>query len=159
MKLHTFSIILAGLLFFSSSLDAQLRWDRFGERGPRGERPGRVLLHERLGLTTEQESKLTGIRTAHQKQMIDKRAELQKIRLSICEEMRKDAPDMNAIEELVKKQEAVRTTMQLARVQHWNNVREVLTPEQREIWQQHRRGFGEFGDRRWSGRRGPRGRW
>ncbi len=158
MRLHSFIVILAGLLFFSASLDAQMRGG-FGERGMRGERPDRMRLHERLDLTAEQESKLSGIRSVHQKQMIDKRAELQKIRLSLQEEMRKDTPDMQAIENMIKEQESIRTNLQRARVTHWNDVREVLTPEQREIWQKHRRGFGELGDRRGSWRRHSRGRW
>ena len=159
MKLHSFAILLAGLLFFSSSLEAQMRGGGYGDRGQRGERSDRVRIYDRLDLTSEQQNKLDGIRTAHRKQMIDKRAEIQKIRLTIQAEMRKDEPDMQAIEEKVKEQESLRTNMQLARVRHWNDVREVLTPEQREIWQQHRRGFGDFGERRGSSRRGHRGRW
>ncbi len=160
MRLHSFAIILAGLLFFSSTLDAQMRGgfgDR-GERGFRGERPDRIRVHERLDLTSEQEAQLSEFRTQHQKQMIDKRAEVQKLRLSIREEMRQESPDMSAIENMVEQQGAILTEMMHARVSHWNNVRDVLTPEQREIWQQYRRGFGEFGDRRGSGRRGYRGR-
>lgn len=160
MRIYHFVLLLAGLLLFSSSLEAQKRGGGHADRGYRGERPDRVRLHDRLDLTEEQQSKLDGIRTAHQKKMIDNRAEFQKIRLSVREETRKAEPDMRAIEDLVKKQETLRTAMQLERIKHWNNIREVLTPEQQEIWQQHRRGFGEFGDRRGHGRRGHhRGRW
>ncbi len=157
MRLHSLAIILAGLLFFSSTLDAQMRGER-GERGFRGERPDRVRIYDKLDLTTGQEAQLSELRTQHQKQMIDKRGELQKLRLSIRQEMRQETPDMSAIENMVEQQGELRIEMKLARVSHWNNVREVLTPEQREIWQEHRRGFGEFGERRSSWRRGYRGR-
>jgi len=158
MRTQYFALVLVGLFLLTSSLDAQMRGG-FGERGMRGERPHRMWLHEMLDLTAEQESRLSALRTAHQTQMIDKRAELQKIRISIREEMVKDAPDMTAVKNMIKKQEEIRTNLQLARVKHWNDVREILTPEQREIWQKHRRGFGEFGDRRGSWRRHSRGRW
>ncbi len=157
MRLHSLAIILAGLLFFSSTLDAQMRGER-GERGFRGERPDRVRIYDKLDLTSGQEAQLSELRTQHQKQMIDKRGELQKLRLSIRQEMRQETPDMSAIENMVEQQGELRIEMKLARVSHWNNVREVLTPEQREIWQEHRRGFGEFGERRSSWRRGYRGR-
>lgn len=158
MRLHSLAIILAGLLFFSSTLDAQMRGGERGERGFRGERPDRVRIYDKLDLTSGQEAQLSELRTQHQKQMIDKRGELQKLRLSIRQEMRQETPDMSAIENMVEQQGELRIEMKLARVSHWNNVREVLTPEQREIWQEHRRGFGEFGERRGSWRRGYRGR-
>jgi len=158
------AILMAGILLFGASLEAQIRGGN-GERGPRGERPDRVRVHEQLDLTAEQESKLSEIRISHQKQMIDRQADLRKLRLSIQEEMQKENPDMAAVENLIKNQESLRTTLQLERIQHWNEVREILTPEQRELWQQNRRGFREFrdfrghGDRRGYSRRQPRGRW
>jgi len=164
MKFRYMAILMAGILLFGASLEAQIRGG-YGERGPRGERPDRVRLHEQLDLTAEQESKLSEIRITHQKQMIDRQADLRKLRLSIQEEMQKENPDMAAVENLIKNQESLRTTLQLERIQHWNEVREILTPEQRELWQQNRRGFREFrdfrghGDRRGYSRRQPRGRW
>jgi Spy/CpxP family protein refolding chaperone len=143
---------------FTTVTEAQFRGgDR--ERGPRYDRRDRVLLHERLNLSEEQDKQLTQIRMEFQKRMIDSRSELQKNRLDIQSEMDKDQPDMTKIEELVKKQERLRTEQQLARVNHVRTISEILTPEQREIWKEHRRGFGDFGDRRGPGRRMPRGRW
>jgi Spy/CpxP family protein refolding chaperone len=161
MKFRYIAVLMAGFLVFSTSLEAQIRGG-YGERGSRGERPDRVRLHEQLDLTGDQESKLSEIRTAHQKQMIDKQAELRKLRLSIQEEMRKDNPDMTAVQTLIRNQESLRTNVQLERIKHFNDIREVLTPEQREIWQKNRREFrdwGSFGERRGHPRRQERGRW
>jgi Spy/CpxP family protein refolding chaperone len=151
-------LAIIGALLFTTVTEAQFRGgDR--ERGPRSERRDRVLLHERLNLTEEQEKHLTQIRMEFQKRMIDSRGEVQKNRLDIRSEMDRDQSDMTKVEELVKRQEGLRTEQHLARVKHWMAINEILTPEQREIWKEHRRGFGDFGDRRGSGRRIPRGRW
>lgn len=149
---------LSGVLLFSTTAEAQMRGGLW-ERGQRSERPDRIRLHERLNLSAEQEQKLMSLRTVHQQQMIDMRAELQKLRLDIRAEMRKDNPDLRAIENLVRRQESLRTEQQLARIKHWNEVRNILTPEQREIWQQYRRGLGDFGDRPGRFHRHHRHRW
>jgi Spy/CpxP family protein refolding chaperone len=154
-KLRSMSLLsLAALLLFATSLDAQMR-GRDSERGFRGDGPRRAEIHNELNLTEEQETKLTALRTEHQKAMIDKRAALQKARLDIRTEMVKDQPDMQAIERMIKNRETLRSEMQLNQVKHWNEIREILTPEQREIWNQHKRSFGERGAR-WDGRRGGR---
>jgi periplasmic protein CpxP/Spy len=154
-KLRSMSFFsLIALLLFVTSLDAQMR-GRESERGLRGDGPRRAEIHNELNLTEEQETKLTALSAEHQKAMIDKRAALQKARLDIRAEMVKDQPDMQAVEKMIRNREALRSEMQLNRVQHWNEIREMLTPEQREIWNQHKRSIGERG-MRWDGRRGGR---
>jgi Spy/CpxP family protein refolding chaperone len=85
-----------------------------------------------LDLTKEQRETITDVRTEFQKQAIDMRADMQKLRLDLQEQIREDKPNRKAIEATVDKITAQQNTMMKARVKTHLDVREVLTPEQRE---------------------------
>ncbi|UCD37594.1 MAG: Spy/CpxP family protein refolding chaperone [Fidelibacterota bacterium] len=107
-----------------------------------------------LDLTKEQKEKITGLRTDFQKEAIDMRADMQKLRLELQEQMRTEKPDRKAIEATVDKITAKQNTMMMARVNTHLDVRGVLTPEQREKFDARpmKRGFGKgYGHRRGRG--------
>jgi Spy/CpxP family protein refolding chaperone len=112
-------------------------------------------------LTSEQQSRIQAIRTeqlananAHRAQMNELRA--RKRTLSIA-----DNPDMAAISNVIDQMETLRSEHLKGNAQHRQNIREVLTPEQRAYFDSRapvRQGRSAGFDRRWQGRPGGMGR-
>jgi Spy/CpxP family protein refolding chaperone len=103
--------------------------------------------HNRLNLTDDQEKKISELRTANQKEMMAFRndmaiteAELQKYRSA-------DKPDMTQINKTIDEIGKLRTDMQKKRVSHELAVRNLLTEEQKAIYDTRRgsmaQGFGK----------------
>jgi Spy/CpxP family protein refolding chaperone len=155
-RIFTFALGAVMLFFvFSSMSYAQGRAEP-RERGFRGDRE---RIHTRLNLTEEQDATINTLRAEHRKKMIDIRSEIRKIQVDLEAELKADNPDMNKVEGLVKQQENLRTTQRLGQISHRNEVSALLTPEQREIYNQRYMGYRDTWDRRGGMRRGGNGRW
>ncbi|MFB0515283.1 MAG: Spy/CpxP family protein refolding chaperone [Candidatus Neomarinimicrobiota bacterium] len=105
----------------------------------------RLLWNEDLKLTKEQQEQITKLGTQFQTQVIDLRADLQKLRLELQEQLRAVSPNKKAIDATLDKINAKQGAIQKLRVNHQLDVRAVLTPEQREIFDSRpfKRGFGK----------------
>jgi Spy/CpxP family protein refolding chaperone len=85
-----------------------------------------------LGLSEKQIDDLKAIRTRVEKDAIKKRAELQLARVDLREFLHKDQVDMKAVEASLKKVESVRTDLKLAHIKAREEMKAILTPEQRK---------------------------
>ena len=87
-----------------------------------------------LNLTEEQKSKMVDLRLAHQKKMLPLQTELRgkmtEIRLLKTEEN----PNLNRIDQMIEQAEKIRTKIQKARTRHQLEIRKMLTPDQKKLW-------------------------
>jgi Spy/CpxP family protein refolding chaperone len=113
---------------------------------------------EQLELTDAQKDQMDDMRAAHQKQMIRQRADLKIARLELRELIRGDA-DRATINSKIDQIGKLETDLEKARVSHRLDMRDILTPEQREKLEDLRpmMGRGLRGDCDGSGPRAPRG--
>ena len=110
---------------------------------------GKML--EKLNLTDEQKSKIEDARLAHQKQMIDLKANLQKKLLALKELRVKDNLDRSSVIAAVKDINQARNDIALARANNLMDFYEILTPEQRKTVKDNIGFFREFGqNNRWN---------
>ena len=125
----------------------------FGQ--PEGEHrrgPDQMLPHD---LDPEQQEQIMKLRDEFQVQAIDLRADLQKLRLTLRQQMRADKPNIRAIHSTVDQIAAKQGALEKLRVNQRLKVRALLTPEQRRTFDARpfRHGKDHFGGRRSHGRR------
>jgi Spy/CpxP family protein refolding chaperone len=84
-----------------------------------------------LELTDNQRDRIRDLRTAHQKDMVKRRADLRIARIELRELIDSDA-DRAQIDAKIEQIGQLRTEMQKAQVGHRLEVKELLTPEQLE---------------------------
>ena len=138
-------------------------------RGPMM-RPGRALgrmdmlgrLADRLDLSEEQRDEIKDVLTAHQKDMIQKKADRELAEVQLRELTMEDDPDLDAIEEQVKEIANLEAGMRYSRIKAMVDAKSVLTDEQKEKLKElqkdrparmMRRGAGRGGARRGPARR------
>ncbi|HXY55617.1 MAG TPA: Spy/CpxP family protein refolding chaperone [Nitrospirota bacterium] len=85
-----------------------------------------------LGLSDQQIDTLKEIKTRVTKDTIKKRADLQLARVDLRELLRKDPVDMKAVEASLKKIESASTDLKLSHIKAREEMKAVLTPEQRK---------------------------
>lgn len=112
-----------------------------------------MVMDDDLQLSKEQRAQITEIRSAKQKQTIDLRADLDKLRLDLREQMRADKPNRKAIDATLAEMNVKRAAIQQIHVDQHLKVRAILTPEQREVFDS--RPFGGHQFDRGMGKRGP----
>lgn len=98
----------------------------------------RLLKHQKdLGLSDEQSTRIRAIATDYTKLRIRTKADLKLTEVDIRTLMRTQA-DLSAVEAALKKSESARTALRLEGVKALRAATGVLTPEQREKWQNRR---------------------
>ena len=114
------------------------------ERG--GERPGERSYEERgmrgLGLTDEQQIKISNIKREFQKKMLDYRETLAPKAIHLKRLLLEDNVDIESIRPLVKEIAGLRAELQLLRIQMRLAIDKILTPEQKarmRLFREHRR--------------------
>ena len=100
---------------------------------PKGERV-RGKMFEKLNLTDAQKDKIEQLRLKNQEEMIDLRADMQKKRLAIKELKLKGNYSRADYINLVKDLNASRDKISTARANHRMDVYEMLTDQQKEIF-------------------------
>ena len=101
-------------------------------------------------LTEEQKAQVQELRVDQMKQMTTFRNQLMEKRARLRTLETQDNTDMNAINSVIEEMGDIRTNMHKAQAEHRQEVREILTDEQRAFYDNrmmHRRG-------KFSGRRG-----
>jgi Spy/CpxP family protein refolding chaperone len=138
-------------------------------RGPmmrHGGMPGRMdmlgRLADRLDLSEEQRDEIKDVLTAHQKDMIQQKADRELAEVELRELVQSDDPDLDAIEEQIKEIANLEAQTRYSQIKAMVDARSVLTDEQKEALKKlqkdrparmMRRGAGRGG-----ARRGPAGR-
>ncbi len=139
---------LAALLLTGTAYSQSPRGDFDGEAQRPRQRRSRMMRAERpslakqLGLTEGQQEELRTLRTDAQKNRIQSQADMRIKRLEMAELMRADEPDRAAIERKLDEIAAARKTQFLAKLDHRNAMKEILTPEQLEKMKTLRKNSG-----------------
>ena len=132
-------------------------------RGGRGEGGGlaRLLndpeIRQQIGVSADQAAKIRQQESDFRKAEIRNRADLEIKRMDLRDLMSADKPDRAAIDSKLQEISAAQLTVAKAAVGHHLDMRDALTPAQRqklEQWMRQRRERGPGND---SDRRGPRG--
>jgi Spy/CpxP family protein refolding chaperone len=135
-----------------------------GGRGRHGFELSRLLsspeMQQKVGVSAEQVAKIRTQETAFRKSSIQQRADLEIKQLDLRELMAADKPDRAAIDRKLQEVSASRLAMDKSRVDFRLNMKDALTPEQREKlkaamkekWEARRNER-----QRGPGQRGPRG--
>lgn len=99
--------------------------------------PGRGPLREcveELNLTDAQQTQIEKLRLEHEKKVVQQRARLQEARIEMRSQMRSEKPERAALEKAARAMTDARSQMEMARLDHWLEVRALLTPEQQKLW-------------------------
>ncbi len=115
-------VIAAAVNFYPQNNDA-----------PQGER-FRGKMFEKLNLTDQQKDKIEQLRLKNQEEMIDLRADMQKKQLAVKELQMKGNYSRSDYLNLVKDLNASRDNIDVARANHRMDIYELLTDQQKEIF-------------------------
>ncbi len=99
-----------------------------------GRMQGKVL--EALGLSAEQKDKLHMMRSAHQKEMAQLRANAQIAQIELRDLLRQDDPKDADVKTKIAAANSARGKMMEAQITFGLKMKQVLTPEQRQKWQE-----------------------
>ncbi|MFN0157994.1 MAG: Spy/CpxP family protein refolding chaperone [Bacteroidota bacterium] len=132
MKKAVCAVALLSMIATSGFSQPGFRHRDEGDRRPRQE------MKEKLNLSEDQESKVEKLRTDHLKKMVQLRAKAQEARIDLKALHRTDNPDKDAIETAIRNISGLKLEMSLAQSRHHFAVREILTPEQRKVFKDHR---------------------
>ncbi len=97
-----------------------------------------------LGLDDKQKDALQALRSRTMKEMIKKSADEKIADIELQDLLAKDSVDMKAVETAVKKRESLKTEMFLAHIRAHEEMKAILTPEQRkQLKEMMAKGCGE----------------
>lgn len=147
------------VFLFAVTLMVATGADALAQRGrgmPR--RGGMEQIHSNIpDLTEEQREEITTLRTAHLKEMQTFRDQIDINRIEYRAMMRQENPDMSEINASIEERSDLRSSMEKAQAAHLQEVRALLTEEQR-VWFDSARGTAGPGMRQGvPGGRGARG--
>ncbi|NLI98426.1 periplasmic heavy metal sensor [bacterium] len=95
--------------------------------------PGMLLnpkVSEELDLTRDQQAKIKKIQDDHQEKVLDTKQKIERLGLELKRLFEEDAPQQSKIEAKVREIGALRTALQIERVNLCFEVRKLLTDEQ-----------------------------
>jgi Spy/CpxP family protein refolding chaperone len=102
-----------------------------------------------LGLDDKQMAALKALRSRTMKEMVKKRADKQIAAIELKDLLDRDPVDMKAVEAALKKNESLKTEMALAHIKAHEEMKALLTPDQRkqlkEMMEGHGAGCGMMG--------------
>ena len=84
-----------------------------------------------LNLSENQKERIAEVRESHQRERIQTQADLRLARLELRKLMRAEDPNQDAIDDQIDRMSSIRAEMMKSRVDQRLEVREILTPEQR----------------------------
>lgn len=99
-------------------------------------------LYDDLKLTDEQKTKLQNLFFEFRKNQVDIAGKLSKARIELQQLLSAEKPDKSAIDKKIDEISGYMKEMTKNRVNHWMNVQQILTPEQRKILNER---FGLWG--------------
>ncbi len=106
-----------------------------------------------LGLDEKQMAAVKEIRSRVAKESVRKRADLQVTKIDLRDVLDKDQVDMTAVEGALKKMASIQTDMRLSHIKAMQEIKAVLTPEQRKKFKEMRE-MGPAAERTMHGDRG-----
>lgn len=127
---------------FSSQASAWWRRERNEEKFRGGPAQMRKMIAKRLKLTDEQKKKFEAMEQETKKEMKASQKELKETGEKLKAELKKESPDRNVIRRHIRELSGIQAKMQIKRMDSMLDLREMLTPEQREKFKRmvdHRR--------------------
>jgi Spy/CpxP family protein refolding chaperone len=112
-------------------------------------------IQQKVGVSAEQLAKIRQQESSFRKTSIEQRADLEVKRIDLQDLLSADKPDRTAIEKALERVSASRLAMEKSRIDFRLNMKDALTPEQREKLRQAMRERRQA--RRGEGRSGPGG--
>lgn len=94
------------------------------------------------GLTDDQKTQIEKLRTAHQKDMLALKNQIAENRAHYRTLMTADKPDMNAINKNIDEYASLRASMMKKQAAHRQDIRKLLTDEQRLAFDSRKAGKG-----------------
>lgn len=125
-------IIALGTLFLFSMVSFSQPKQKFHKRD------FKENIIEKLNLTEEQKDKISDLRTSHQKEMIDLKADLQKKIIDMRELHKNQNLTRKEMLSAVESINTIKNQISIAKVNHGMDMFELLTAEQKKIWQEHK---------------------
>lgn len=146
MKKKLIAVMVAATLIagttsslFAQQGQGQRKMDGKEYRNQKFDGYGHGVICDRLpGITEEQKQKIQALRTANLKPQTQMRNQLAEKQARLKTLQSADEVDMNAINKTVDEMSALRTKMQKNRVALNQEVRKLLTDEQRAIYDAHK---------------------
>lgn len=120
-------LLSAGIILITLLMAGSLIAQRHGRMHDRQDR-----MAEKLNLSEEQKSQISKMRLALKKELLPLKSDLQSMRADIKLAMTAENFNQKTLESLVKKQQDLRSQIQLKQLLHKQAVRKLLTVEQRE---------------------------
>jgi Spy/CpxP family protein refolding chaperone len=119
--------------------------DFFAQEMIQGRDKDRLQIHQKLNLTEEQQEKADILKLAHQKEMVDLKANLEKRKIEMAE--LKNKGNYTREEFLAKTNDIIsaRNKIALSLANHQMDVYQLLDDNQKKEWNKF---SGEFGERR-----------
>ncbi len=137
LKIGTIGLLFVAMLFGANTF-AQ-RGNGWGNGQGNGYGQG-SFCNNIPNLSTEQQTKISDLRTAHWKKMQDSRNQLA-VKSANLQTLRSTG-DLNAINKTIDEMGAIRTNMQKNREQHFQDVRSLLNADQKVYFDSFNRGRG-----------------
>ncbi len=97
----------------------------------------KAWIYDQLNLSDDQKTKIDEIRYNHQMAIVDLRAEQKKNRISQNQIWKNDELNKQEYLDLVTRGNEIHSELKMMRAEMMMNIREILTEEQREKWQEH----------------------
>ncbi len=139
IKLRTTSVLAVAIILLSTSGISAQRGYGYGFGNGQG---AGYYCNNIPDLTADQKNQITSLRTAHLKKMQDYRNQMSEKRVKLQTLRTADNADMAAIDKTIDEMSKIRTKMQKDREQHFQNVRKILTADQRVYFDNRPRGAG-----------------
>lgn len=127
------ALSLLALILIASASFAQIFGPRFGIPPDDAWQRGITRLYDELKLTDEQKTKLQNLFFEFRKTQADIAGKLNKARIELRELLSAEKIDKSAIDKKVNEISDYVRELSKNKVNHWLNVQQVLTPEQRKI--------------------------
>jgi len=138
-KMFVFIAILSAFLVSQSLFAQEMR---------QGKDRNQFKIHQKLNLTEEQQEKADILKLAHQKEMVDLKANLEKKEIEIAE--LKNKGNYTREEFLSKTNEIIsaRNQIALSLANHQMDVYQILDETQKKEWNRFSKNFGEKREKR-----------
>ena len=117
------------------------------DKGPRGPQPPDIdKMKKELGLTDDQAKKIEARMQETHKTIESLRIEIDRVMLSVREEMIKDTPDVAKIKPLIEKKHGFMAQLEMLAITRDIEMKTLLTPEQLQKMRKLHRGDGMMHD-------------
>ena len=157
---HKLNYLISALLILVVSGSIFAQGERMGRRQMDDDNPPMgpmKKMAKMLDLTESQQSQIQDLHLKHMREMLPLKSEMESLKTEL--KLAETEENFNAakVESIVKKIEALRTKMTMSKIMHHQEIRKLLTPEQRKKFDAMRLMGKKGKDGSPHGKRGHRG--